>query len=174
MLSTSKLGSTKASLHQPIQWGQPFPVLMESATVKIGTIIERFKSTTTSRITCFTKLAAKGMAAEKTIGRVVVSAFAASADEDPAQGKFHRRAASPRTREPDSKHFLRRGCRPSDDGALPYRLTQNCEETGIYLHSWSRWCGKLSSPAPSGLVSYRMVAAPLRCRDPTARNSVVR
>src|SRR6266704_5776144 len=43
---------------------------------------------------------------------------------------------------------------PSDDGALPYRLTQNCEETGIYLHSWSRWCGKLSSPAPSGLVSY--------------------
>src|SRR5262245_15495625 len=32
-----------------------------------------------------------------------------------------------------------------------YRLTQNCEETAIYLHSWSRWCGKLSSPAPSGL-----------------------
>jgi hypothetical protein len=39
----------------------------------------------------------------------------------------------------------------------------------LTLHSWSRWRGKLSSPAPSGLVSY-----PLRCRDPTTRNSVVR
>src|SRR5262245_57197949 len=56
---------------------------------------------------------------------------------------------------------------PSDDGALPYRLTRNCEETGIYLHSWSRWCAKLSSPAPSGLVSYRrMVAAPSGAATP--------
>src|SRR5262245_7009315 len=66
----------------------------------------------------------------------------------------------------DSEHFRR--------WRLALSLNSNCEETGIYLHSWSRWCGKPSSPAPSGLVSYRMVAAPLRCRDPTARNSVVR
>ena len=64
---------------------------------------------------------------------------------------------------------------PSDDGALPYRLTQNCEETGIYLHSWSRWCGKLfvSRAIRVGVVS-NGCCTPLRCRDPTARNSVVR
>jgi hypothetical protein len=38
------------------------------------------------------------------------------------------RSASPQTREPDPKYIP-----PFDDGALPYRLTQNCEETGIYL-----------------------------------------